>query len=120
MIFSHKVYNYSLMANWFVGDAEPYGLSVSRAYFSERRGRRSLRGLCAFFERFQAGERSSPPYRVADSFCDFHGQPQGLSLQVVFRYVGDDAHIVPNHMLIHSPAANRFVRDTEPYEFCPT
>ena len=58
------------------------------------------------------------PYRVDDGFCDFHGQPQGLSLRVVFHYVGDDAHIVPNHMLIHSPAANRFVRDTEPYEFC--
>ena len=51
---------YSPLANRFVEDAKPYGFFVSRAYFPERRGRRSLRRNCVDIESFHAGERSSP------------------------------------------------------------
>ena len=55
---------------------------------------------------------------IADGFCCFHGQPQGLSLRFAFRYVVDDAHIVTKQSVTLSACGESVRRDAEPYGFC--
>ena len=49
-----------------VEDGSPVS-NITEPVFPERRGRRSLRGICIDIMHFQAGEQSSP-YDVADDF----------------------------------------------------